>query len=205
MINVCIIAFYSFVRSLIGIIVRPYETYRKIIHHGTLYELLPIGVLLSLYFAVNAVVKTAAFRPFTMTRHFVKTSVAAFVTACIVSIVLWGIGKVLGGKGEYRRFAVGWAYTLVPTVCWFFLTSLLYVVLPPPRTTNPTGIAFSLVFLTLSTILLFWKIILSYLALRFGLKLDLKRIFGILLISSPIFALYSVGMYRLGIFRVPFI
>jgi len=53
--------------------------------------------------------------------------------------------------------------------------------------------------------LFFWKIILSYLALRFGMKLDLMRIFGILVVSLPILGVYSFGMYRLGIFRVPFL
>lgn len=203
--NTLLIALYAFVRSVVGVVIRPYETYRKIISAGTLWELVPLGMLLSLYFAVNALVKAPAFRPFVLTRHFVKTSVSVAVTALFVSFLLWKIGMWLGGKGEYKRFFLGWAYTLIPTLCWFFLTSLLYVLFPPPRTTNPSGIILSVIFLTISTVLLFWKIMLSYLSLRFGLKLDLLRIFGVLLVSGPIIALYSIGMYRLGTFKVPFL
>lgn len=203
--DILIVSFYSFARTLVGIISRPYETYRRIILKGTLWELLPIGVLLSLYFAINALVKTPAFRPFVLTRHFVKTSLSAIGTAIFVSLLLWAIGRLFGGKGEYKRFFLAWCYTLIPTLAWFLFTSILYVVIPPPRTTHPTGIALSLVFLTISGVFFFWKIILGYLSLRFGLKLDLVRILGILLVSGPIIMLYSIGMYRLGIFRVPFI
>lgn len=205
MTDILIISFYSFSRTLFGIITRPYETYRRIILKGTLWELVPIGALLSLYFAVNALVKAPAFRPFVLTRHFIKTSVSVAVTAVFISFLLWSIGKIFGGKGEYKRFFLGWSYTLIPTLCWFFLTSLLYVLIPPPRSTHPTGIALSVVFLTISTVLLFWKVILSYLSLRFGLKLDLARILGIFLCSSPVIVLYSIMMYRLGIFKVPFL
>ena len=205
MVDSLVVGTYSFARSCIGIISRPYETYRRIIAKGTLYELFPIGVLLSLYFATNALVKAPAFRPFVLTRHFIKTSISVAVTALFMSILLWSVGKLFGGKGEYKRFFLGWCYTLIPTLLWFLFTSILYVLIPPPRTTLPTGIALSVVFLTISAVLLFWKIILSYLSLRFGLKLDLLRIFGILLVSGPIIGLYSIGMYRLGIFRVPFL
>lgn len=205
MVDSFVVGVYSFARSCIGIITRPYETYRQIIAKGTLFELFPIGVLLSLYFATNALVKVPAFRPFVLTRHFIKTSVSVVVTAVFVSWLLWTAGKLFGGKGEYKRFFLGWSYTLIPTLVWFLFTSLLYVFIPPPRTTLPTGVLLSVAFLTISVVLLFWKIILSYLSLRFGLKLDLLRIFGILLVSGPIIALYSIGMYRLGIFKVPFL
>jgi len=205
MIDACIVGLYSFARTSIGIVTRPYETYRRIIDKGMLFELVPIGILLSLYFATNAIVKAPAFRPFTLTRHFIKTSVSVVITALFVSLLLWSVGKFFGGKGEYKRFFLGWSYTLIPTLIWFLFTSLLYVFFPPPRTTEPAGIALSVVFLTISTVLFFWKIILSYLSLRFGLKLDLFRILGILVVSGPVIALYSIGMYRLGIFRVPFL
>lgn len=203
--NILVVSFYSFTRTLVGIISRPYETYRRIIQKGTLWELIPIGLLLSLYFAINALVKTPAFRPFVLTRHFIKTSLAAFVTVIFVSLLIWSLGRLFGGKGEYKRFFLAWAYTLIPTLAWFLFTSILYVIIPPPRTTHLSGIALSLVFLTISAVFFFWKVILGYLSLRFGLKLDLARILAILLVSCPIVGLYSIGMYRLGIFKVPFL
>ncbi len=200
-----IVVAFGFARSLVGIATRPYETYRRILKEGSELEFVPIGLMLSLYFAVNALVKAPAFRPFVLTRHFIKTSIAVTVSAVALSLLLYGVGRLFGGKGGYRRFALGWAYTLIPTLCWFIFTSVLYVVVPPPRTTHPSGIALSVVFLTISSVLFFWKFILSYLSLRFGLKLDLVRILGILLVCTPVIGGYSVLMYRLGIFRIPFI
>jgi hypothetical protein len=168
-------------------------------------ELIPLGLLLFLYFALAALVKTAAFRPFLLTRHFIKLSGFAILSALAVSAVLWGIGKVLGGRGEFRKFFVGWCYTLVPTVCWFFGTSLLYLLLPPPRTTKLSGIVFSFVYLTISTVLLLWKIILSYLTLRFGLRLGLGRIVATAAVAAPVIGFYSVVLYRVGVFKVPFL
>lgn len=200
-----LVGVFTFLRRLVGIISRPYETYRSIIGKNSLWELVPLVVSIGAYLAGSSLVKTAAFRPFVLTRHFVKTSGAVMVTFFFVTAVLWGVGRLGGGKGKYPSFAVGWAYTLVPTLLWFLLTSLLYLILPPPRTTQWTGMSLSIVFLTLSAVLLFWKIMLGYLALRFGLSMDMKKILLTVLVAGPIIGLYSVGMYKLGIFRVPFL
>lgn len=200
-----LVGVFFFFRSLIGLIVRPYETYRRIVNKGTLWELLPIALLLACYFAISSLVHTAAFRPFLLTKQFFILAGAVSASFFIVSGTLYIIGKLFNGQGTYRQMMIGWGYTLLPTVCWFLVTSLLYVILPPPRTTALTGFAFSLVFIVFSSALLFWKIMLSYLTLRFVLKIDLIKILGIIVIAGPLISLYSLGMYKMGIFRIPFI
>lgn len=200
-----LLALFSFGRSCIGIVTRPYETYRRIVNHGSLYELLPIAALLSSYFAIASVVKTAAFRPYLLTKHFMLLAGAVAVTYAIVVCLLWCAARCVGGRGTERQLALGWAYTLVPTVTWFFVTSILYVLIPPPRTGRPLGIIFSVLYLTFSSVLFFWKVMLSYLTLRFSMRLDLLRIAVVFFIVIPIMVLYSIGMYRIGIFRIPFL
>ena len=195
----------TFARHVTGIIVRPYETYRKIVDRGSFGELLYIGLLLVLYFALASVVKTAAFRPFLLTKQFVHLSLGAGFSFFVIVATLWLVGTLMGGKGSPKGLLVAWAYTLVPTVLWFFSTSVLYVFLPPPRTTSFAGIAFSVLFLGFSTTLLFWKVMLAYLTLRFSLHMDLLRIIGMTIVVGPFLAVYSYVMYRLGIFRVPFL
>jgi len=192
-------------RTIIGIAVRPYETYRRIVARGSGWELLYLGALLAAYFAVASVVKTAAFRPFLLTRQFVVLGLATIVAYVIAVAVLWQASRFFGGRGELRALAIAWAYTLIPTLIWFLSTSLLYVVIPPPRTTSPQGIAFSILYLAYSAMLFFWKAILAYLTLRFSMKLDLGRIVAVFTIAAPLLGLYSVWMYRLGIFKIPFI
>lgn len=178
----------SFGRAIVGIATRPYEAYRRIISRGSLWELAYVGVFVSLYCFVS------------------RISVPSVVVTYVVTVGLfWWAGRLVGAKGKLTGFLIGWGYTLIPTLLWFLATSVLYVFIPPPRTTRPEGLIFSILYLLFSATLLFWKVILSYLALRFGLRLDLAKISVVSLIVLPILALYSISMYRMGIFRVPFL
>lgn len=200
-----VVAIYSFGRNIIGLATRPYETYRKIINHSSLWEFVPLTILIASYLGIASLVKTAAFRPYMLTKHFIVLALAVGIMYGLVVGLVWIFGKMVGGKGNLRGLMLGWAYTLVPTVCWFLATSILYMVIPPPRTDRPLGILFSLLFLLFSSVLFFWKLVLSYLTLRFSLKIDLFRIVIISIVTIPIVVLYSVGMYRLGIFKIPFV
>ena len=104
-----------------------------------------------------------------------------------------------------RTVFATWIYSYVPTILWFVITAIFYALLPPPRTTSYLGQAFSIVFITLSIGLFLWKLLLYYLTMRLALKLDFKKIIIASLFIFPIGILYSLLMYKLGIFRVPFI
>jgi hypothetical protein len=195
----------GFAQNAIGITLRPYDTYRRIAKTRNRWELLAIGGLLLAYFATASIVKTAAFRPYLLTKQFVVLGSGAASTYLFVSALLWAVGRRFGGVGEFTGFAIAWAYTLMPTVLWFWATSILYVVLPPPRTTSTQGVLFSLFYLGFSATLLYWKIILSYLALRFSLRMDLRQILLTVLVSSPAILLYGIFMYKMHIFKIPFI
>lgn len=187
MLDQLILAGVSFGRNAIGIVIRPYETYRRVVDRGSVWELVYIAILA--YFSLASLVKVAA----------------AMTTYALVVLAVWVVGRRIGGRGTLGGVARGWGYTLLPTVVWFFTTSMLYVLLPPPRTTSLAGVFFSGLFLVFSVALLFWKLMLGYLSLRFGLKLDLVRILLVVSLVGPIVTAWSYGMYRLGIFRVPFV
>jgi hypothetical protein len=162
-------------------------------------------VLVSVYFALAAVIRTAAFRPFLLTRQFTLLILATAVTFTLAVTLLWGLSRLFGGKGTLRTVALCWGYSLLPTLTWFLVTSILYVIFPPPRTERLQGILFSIVYLVLSSTLLFWKATLAYLTLRFGMRLDFMRIIAVFALAGPVIVVYSIGMYRLGIFRIPFL
>jgi hypothetical protein len=205
MVHTIALAGISFGQHMVGIILRPYETYRRIISRGTIWELVYIAGLLGLYFATATLIKNPSFRPFLLTRQFVVLSSATGCTYCTVVGLMAVIGRVLKSPGKLRGLALGWAYSLVPTLVWFWVTSLLYIFIPPPRTTSFLGIAFSVIYLLFSATILFWKVILSYLTVRFALRFDLKKIALTGAVVLPIMGVYSIGMYRLGIFRIPFL
>lgn len=200
-----VVSCISFGRNTIGLIVRPYETYRRIVDRGRIGELGVIFLFLVLYFSVASVVKVSAFRPFLLTRQFVILGVGAGLGFVIMIGAIWIAGLMLKGKGRLARLALGWGYTLLPTLAWFFITSLLYVLVPPPRTTSAMGILFSVLFIVFSVTLLWWKIMLSYLTIRFVFRFDVIRIIAVFAIVSPVIVAHSILMYYYGVFKVPFL
>ncbi len=198
-------AFFAFGRNCLGLVTRPYETCRRIVDSAKPAELVFVGLLLWIYFGLASLVKVASFRPFLLTRQFVVLAVATLATYAMVVTLLWIMSRVLKTATSLRGIVMIWGYSLVPTVLWFLATSLLYVLIPPPRTVRPLGILFSVVFLVFSLTMFFWKATIAYLTLRFGLKLNLGKIILVVLILAPIIGAYSIWMYKLGIFRIPFI
>lgn len=194
-----------FSRTAIGLITRPYETYRRIVERGRWGELAFAAVLLCIYFALASFVKVNAFRPFLLTRQFAVLYAAAVAGFLAIVTVLWLCGRLLRQSVRLQPLAVAWGYTLVPTFVWFLATSLLYVILPPPRTTSVMGVTFSVVFLVFSATLLWWKIMLSYLTIRFALKLTLFQTIAVFCVVVPVIFAYSALMYRVGVFKVPFL
>lgn len=195
----------TFGRTCIGLVTRPYETYRRIIHHGKRGELLYVALFLGLYFALSSMVKVAAFRPFLLTQQFFVLVLGAASGALIATASLSFVGKVFGARVRFESLLLGWSYTLIPTASWFLATSVLYVLLPPPRTTSLLGVIFSLLFIVFSATLLWWKVTLSYLTMRFGLKLDLGKSIIVALLCIPGMTIWAWSMYALGVFKVPFL
>ena len=200
-----IVALSSFVKNVIGLVTRPYETCRRIVDCGRFGELIYVVILMAAYFAFASLVKVAAFRPFLLSRQFVVLAAATGTTYVLTVALFWAAGKLVGAQGKLKGLAVCWGYSLLATLTWFLATSILYVILPPPRTTSAAGVLFSILFLIFSVTLFFWKATIVYLTLRFGLRLSLGKIFIVLGLTLPVLGLYSVGMYRFGIFKIPFI
>lgn len=200
-----IISGIAFFRSASGLVTRPYETYRRITREANILELVFLAILLAVYFAIASLLKVAAFRPFLLTEHFLMLMVGV-LSGVVVSVgMLRIIGRLMGSQAPTRIILVAWAYTLLPTLSWFLVTSVLSVILPPPRTASVAGTLFSLLFIVFSITLLWWKITLAYLVLRFGLKFDLKRNIVVAVVCAPVLAAWSVLMYKWGIFKVPFL
>lgn len=196
---------FSFSQTVVGIVVRPYATYRRLVERAPVGEMGVIGGLIGCYFALVSVMKLALFHPLLLTRQFLLLSVATALGCFLVIEVVWIAGRWLGGKGTLGGIAIAWAYTLIPTFLWFVMTSLLSLLLPPPRTTSFGGILFSLLYLVCSGVLFLWKGTLLFLTVRFGMRLDLVRIAVVIAVLVPFVGVYSVVMYRLGIFKVPFL
>lgn len=196
---------FAFFHHFVGIIISPYETYRDIEKRGRTAEMVYIGLLVGLFFSLSSVVKIASFHPLLLSRYALVLFVSALSGFGLIVSVLILTGRLLGRQVNAERISLLWAYTLIPTVVWFLFTSLLYVAIPPPRTTQITGVLLSIVYLVVSAMIFWWKLTLSYLTLRFGLKIDFRKIFFVALATLPVILLWTYAMYTFGVFKVPFL
>ena len=195
-----------FLQNAWGSIQRPYETYRKLSEGKNLIQVVPIFILCLLYFAWTTLIHVGlSGHPLLISFNFFKLTSASIATFLLVVFALVWAGRLFGGRGSIKSVLLPWTYSLLPTLIWFFATSLLWLLFPPPRTLELSGKALSFTFLVFSWFLFFWKGVLYYLTLRFGMKLDFLKILGVSLIVFPLGFLYSILMYKLGIFRVPFL
>lgn len=194
-----------FVRNAYNCFNSPYMTYRKLSQERIFGQTVFIILLVFFYFLFISVVRNGLSNPFLLTVKFNSLILSATVGFLGVIVLLFILGRLFGGKGRIGGVYNLWAFSLLPTLVWFFITSLLYLTLPPPRTLSFWGKFYSVVFAAFSLSVFIWKGILYYLTLRFALKLDLWRILLVTTVLLPILAVFSVGMYRIGIFRIPFI
>lgn len=201
-----IASFFSFARTCVGILNSPYVTVRSLSVKQVefTHTLFVIGLTV-FYFTFASLIRTGLRNPFLLTMRFNSLMTGALI-GYLGMVFLLAIGaKVMKGQAKVSTLVVLWSYTLLPTFIWFFTTSLLYILIPPPRTLSLAGKVYSSVYVVFSMTVLFWKMVLYYFTLRFGLRLDLLRIAVFTLIAAPFVAIYSIAMYRWGIFRIPYL
>jgi hypothetical protein len=200
-----ILGIILFFRHTAGIILAPYATYRRIVEVGRMSEIVALWLITGVYFAFSSLIRTQTLHPFLLTREFILLTAGAGAGYALFVLLIYSVGKMMKAKTTIESVALAWGYTLVPTLLWFWATTVLYVILPPPRTESFLGEFFSILFLLFSALLFFWKIELAYLTLRFSLRLDLTRIIALAFVLIPIAVIYSYALYTLSVFRIPFL
>lgn len=194
-----------FGKRIVGIITTPYVTVRTIVLSPRIFDSVAILLICFCYFLFVSLIKIPAFHFYLLTKEVLLLSVGVTVgvVLCIGTIAL--VASFLHKKVILLGLISGWMYSLIPTVLWFLLTSLLFILFPPPRTETIQGVSFSLLYLLISCVLLGWKIELYYLTLRFSLKMSLKHIIVVSSVLLPVIVCYSYFMYKVSVFRVPFV
>lgn len=196
-----------FLRNSVRIISKPYITFRELsVSSNGLGQVFFIHLLVLFYFFSSSLLKTGLHNPFILTLKFNILYFSTYIGFFLMIGLFFLAVKLFKLKEiSLNNLILLWSYSLWPTLCWFLFTSVMFLLLPPPRTLTYPGKIYSLFFLAVSLTILFWKIILYYLTLRFGLRLDLSKIVLISLIIIPSLTAFSVFMYRLSIFKIPFL
>ncbi len=201
-----LLSFFSFIRHTIGVIFRPYQTYRELTKITYPLEVFFVSLFVLGYIGIASLLKKGLDSgPLLLTLHFGKVSWGIIFTFIFAWGGLYFVGRLFKGQGSPGSLFLPWVYSLLPTTVWFSFTSLFYFFLPPPRTTSFLGQLFSIVFIALTLSLFYWKGILYYLTLRFGHKLSLQKILLVSLVVFPLGIFYAFFTYKIGLFRIPFI
>ncbi|OGG26467.1 hypothetical protein A2960_06335 [Candidatus Gottesmanbacteria bacterium RIFCSPLOWO2_01_FULL_39_12b] len=195
-----------FARNVVNCVNSPYVTFRKLTEEKTgVKQTGFIFFFVVAYFIFVSWIRVPFRNPYLLTMQFNKLLLGWIVGFWGIIILLYFLGKLVSSRGTFRSVFILWTWSLLPTLTWFFLTSFLFIIFPPPRTLSIWGKIYSLVFISFSLSLLFWKLILYYLTLRFAFRIDLQKITIVTFVVIPYIVMYSVVMYSLGIFRIPFI
>lgn len=186
------------VRNFFLLIFYPYRTMRRLSLNFDLYQLVIIFLMVFSYLKFAYFLKN---KPYPATVSFFVFLVNFFSTV----FFFYFLGRIFEKKTSLSSLIFTFSYSLFPTLVWFGVTSVLYLLLPPPRTTSILGQGFSIFFLAFSLSLLAWKLILVFLSLRFSLRLNFYHIVYLFIFYLLWFLPYSILLYHLRIFKIPFI
>jgi len=196
-----ITSFVLIVRYLILLIFSPYKTMRKISMEKDYYQPAIIIGIIFIYFKFIYYLRDKLY-PATLVYIL-------FIINFLLTVAFFYLLSKLFAKNKkeirFSSFIFTFVYSLFPTLIWFLSTSILYIFLPPPRTFSLMGKGFSIFFIAYSLSLLIWKFILVYLAVRFSSKQNFFRIIFMIIFYLIWFIPYSIFLYQLKLFRIPFI
>ncbi len=197
----------SFIASLFLVIQRtillaisPYKTMRSISEETDYLQIVIIfGIILVYFFSANT------FRPYDYEPGILFLLTIFHYGATVFFFYMATNIMQKTREFTFQSFLFTFAYALIPTIIWFSINSWLYMLVPPPRTFSLLGTSFSIVFVAFSIAMLAWKIILEYLAIRFSTKFSFFSIVYTILFYLVAVIPYSLFMYSLRFFRIPFL
>lgn len=197
----CLSSFLIVINRFIGLIFNPYKTMRKISVEKDYYQPVFIIGIIFIYFKFIYYLRDKIY-PATLI-YFL------FIINVLLTVIFFYLLSKLFSKNKkkifFSSFIFTFSYSLLPTIIWFLSTSILFIFLPPPRTFSILGKGFSIFFVAYSLSLLIWKLILGYLAIRFSSKQNFFKILTMVIYYLIWFIPYSVFLYQLKLFRIPFI
>lgn len=197
----CLTSFLIVLKRFVGLIFNPYKTMRRISEEKDYYQPTIIIGLVFVYFK---------FIYFLRDKIYPATLIyVLFIINFLLTVAFFYLLSKLFIKNKkeitFSSFVFTFSYSLLPTLIWFLSTSILYIILPPPRMFSLLGKGFSIFFIAYSLSLLIWKFILVYLAVRFSSKQNFFRVIYMIIFYLIWFIPYSIFLYQFKFFRVPFI
>jgi len=173
---------------------------RAISEDTDLLQPLIISIGIGIYFFFADSIRGYTYQPFVLfslaIMQFVGTSLFFFILQRLYAPHT---------KTRLSSYFILFGYALIPTLLWFLVNSVLFALIPPPRTPSLSGKGFSMVYLSFTVAVFLWKLMVMYLAIRFATRFQFFRIMYSTLLYLVLVIPYSYLMYLFGFFRIPFL
>lgn len=189
-----------FLSRCIRLIFFPYQTMRSISEDEDIIQLFFIFIGIGAYFYIADKFRQSEFHPIAL---FVITIINFLLTALF--FILFKKFSKSPIKVKIKSGLLLFGYSLIPTLIWFLINLFLFLLLPPPRSISILGKGFSILYMCISVSILFWKVLIEYLAIRFLTGWNFFRIIYAILLYLICAIPYSYFLYNLRLFRIPFL
>ncbi len=193
-------------KNILGTFTHPYLTWKHISREKYVLPSLLMLIIALLVFSLRAPLKEglpdSAYTAIATIFINLATSITGFL---LISLTIYILARKFQSPTSFLSLASTWIYTYIPTIIWFLATQSTYLLLPPPRSTSPLGILFTVLYLAFSISLLTWKILLLW--LTFQITAQLKPSSAIISTSITILfvTLYSYFLFRTHLWGIPFL
>lgn len=205
--------FGFFIANLWGVFQKPHATYLRLSRnkgYNTQIIFIWFLVLATLFFS-RAVDAGIFSKPLFFVISLGKLYFFAIITFLLSVYLIYLLGVLFGLPGNIKTIIILWGFTYIPTIVWFSGMAIIFYLFSQfgqgvwPHINLQYKNILSILLAAFSIALFYWKLILYYLTLRVGFRTGWRKIIAISLIFFPSAAGYSYLMYRLGIFKVPFL
>ncbi|PIZ64949.1 hypothetical protein CO051_04580 [Candidatus Roizmanbacteria bacterium CG_4_9_14_0_2_um_filter_39_13] len=191
---------FLFFSRIFRLIFSPYKTMRSIAEDDDVVQLILIIVSIGGYYYIADNLRQYFHHPIVLfgltTLHFLLT---------VGFFVFLRMSTKNSSQVKIKPALLLFGYALIPTLVWFLVNSWLFYLLPPPRTISFLGKGFSILYISFSLAILFWKVIVMYLAVRYVTRFTFFRIVYSMVLYLACVIPYSLFLYSLRLFRIPFL
>lgn len=181
-----------------GLMFYPYKIVRRLVLSGDAHLFFIYSVILFVFFVFQSRIKPLALNAY--------ESFLLFWFNLFLSCLFFYIFLRIHNQGlNFATVVSVYSSSLLPTILFFYSNLFFYYLLPPPRTLSLTGLGFSYVYLTWVSALVFWKLSLVYLCLRFLGRLSFFNVIYLIVLYISVFSVYYLYLYQIGFIRLPVI
>lgn len=192
-------------KNLLGTITHPYLTWKHLTREHYLPSVLMFFTAIAI-FNFRAPLKSglpdSAQTAFLTIITNLITSIGGYL---IVTLLITSLARYFKSQVKFTLILQIWIYSYLPTVIWFLTTQSAYLLLPPPRTSSPLGIIFTIIYLAFSLSLLVWKLLLLWLTFQIPANLSPQQSFVSTLIVILTVACYWYLFFRQHLWGIPFL